>query len=308
MNIKDLYIGAKKGDIPKSLLLFGEEEYPILSYIKLLRSTVELPELNLTEFSEQFGTESLRNAFETLPLGGGFRLVILNRTGYFKWNSDEAMQTLLANVPDHARLVVFETDLQKISANYKRFVKTATVVESKPMGASELERWIRVEAESKGLRISERTLRHLVSVSLPRGMFGAKNAIDYLSSLAWEIGEADVDNYFGRESDAEIWAFYERLTSPDFPKIISDYADAGEDEMELFGRLVSSVRSGARYKAGIFQGTPFMERAAKRVASAFSASKLREILEELARIDIELKSTAAPKRELLLQAAMLLRE
>ncbi len=305
MNIKDLYIGAKRGEIPKSLLLYGEEEYPIVSYIRLLKSVVELPELNIAEFAEQFCADSLRVAFETVPLSCDYRLVILNKTGYFKWNSDDKLQALLADVPEHIRLVVFETDLQKISANYKRFIKTTMAVESKMLGTSELERWIKVEAEGRGLKLSERTLRYFTDVCRPRGMFYAKNAIDYLSSLAWEVSADDIDNYFGTSSDAEIWAFYDKLTSPEFPKIVAEYIDAGEEEMELFGRIVSCVRSAASYKAGGFRGTPFMERAAKRIAAEYSADQLFLMLEKLSLIDVELKSTAAPKRELLLQAAML---
>lgn len=312
--LKVLYVDAKKGDVPRSLLLSGAEGYPLESYLRRIKSTVNMPELNITEFRDVFAYEAVRHAFDVPPMMSAFRLVILNRSGYFKWNRDERLMGLFAEVPDHVRLIVYEEDLNKISASYKRFAKTALSVVLDKVTANYLTQWIREEyAEGRKKYRSElpevlspQIVSRLAEIGQEKGMHEIKNCMDYLVSLGKEIQDSDVDHYFGSLSETSVWALYDSVLTGDLFSVLPSLLE-NSDPFELFGRLHSVVRNAFRRSRGEFQGTPYMMRIAAQLSSRFSAEELDRILEAFARMDVEMKSTSADKAHILQQAALLLR-
>ncbi|MDO4753768.1 MAG: hypothetical protein Q4A41_02070 [Bacillota bacterium] len=313
--LKALFIESKSGVLPKSLLLSGEEEYPLTSYIRQIKSVVPMPELNITEYRDVFPYDSVKNAFDVLPMMSDFRLIILNKTGYFKWNKDERFHALFSDIPDHIRLVVFETDLNKISANYKKFEKSTRKIVLEKVSKTYLLSWIKDEfknacakygADACGRLTHDATVQ-LAERGVEKGMFFVKNAIDYFAAQSREISGAEVTAYFGSSEKNTVWMLYEKIVDDDFVETVLSLLDEGEDEFEIFGRISSLIRSGLRYKMGDFEGTPYMSKAASKVSYAFEEDQLRDLVSRLSAIDIEMKSTSASKKNLLLQAVSKIR-
>lgn len=309
--IKQWYLDAKQGVIPKSVLFSGSEEYPIVSYLRLLKKTVPFPEMNISEFTDPFSYEAVRNAFDTLPMLSDYRLVLLHKTGYFKWNKDERFYDLFSNIPDHVRLIVFETDLNKISANYKRFEKSTRPVVLEKVSQKYLAQWVREEfgksasayRDGSPAQMTEAAVLKLSEIGAERGMFCIKNAVDYFAAVGGEIDASDVDEYFKTENKYSVWALYDHVTDARFVDVVSALLEE-EDPFELFGRINSLIRNALRHQKGMYRGTPYMTKAVSRISSAFAEGELDELIRFLSRIDVEMKSTPARKEHLLLSAAM----
>ncbi len=304
MTISELYIQAKKGVLLPSVLLSGEEEYPIFQYITVAKKQVGFPELNILELKEPFTYEDVEEAFESTPMMDSFRLVILHKTGYFKWNKDKRFYDLFQNIPAHIRLIVFEQELNKVSANYKRFVKTAEIIESKPFNKAYYQKWLRGKFKDYEITPKQEIIDYLAELSTEKGMYEAKNAVDYLASLSWELTRNDINNYFGAPSDEDIWALYDSFARADFPLQVEKLLRQGFDAMELFGRISSVFRNATKKKAGVLKASPFMSKVAARIASKFSDKALQQVMVELAKTDVELKSVFAKKEHLVISLSI----
>lgn len=310
--VKQLYADSRTGKVPKSVLLSGEEEYPLISYIKQLKSIVPLPELNITEYRDVFHYDNVRNSFDTLPMMSDFRLVILNKTGFFKWNKDERFHALFCNIPDHIRLIVFETDLNKTSSNYKKFEKTAIKIILERADKKYLSGWIKKKCTDAVVRfggethfrMDEEAIQRLADFGVDKGMFFIKNAIDYFAASDRVITAAEVESYLGEGQKNTVWALYENITSGHLVKTVIALLEDGEDEFEMFGRISSVVRSGLKYQKGTFEGTPYMTKIASKSAGVFGEEDLHRLIQELSITDIEMKSTGASKKNLLVQICM----
>ncbi len=304
MNISQLYVQAQKEIIPSSVLLSGEEEYPIFRYLELVKSTITFPDLNILELKDVFSYDDIENAFQSTPMMDDFRLIILHKTGYFKWNKDKRFYDLFQQVPSHIRLIVFEQDLNKVSANYKRFAKTTTIVLSPNFKKDYYEKWLRGKFKAQGVVPSKEFISSLATTSAEKGMFEAKNAVDYFLSLDWELHQEDIDNYFNTTSEESIWSLYESLSGNRMTMEVEALLRQGTDAMELFARISSSFRDAKKLKIGTLKTSPFMTKVASAVASKFSNQALDEVLQTLAQADIELKSVFAKKEDILVQLTM----
>lgn len=310
--LKRLYIDSRTGLVPKLILLSGEEEYPLVSYIKQLRSIVSMPELNITEFRDPFSYESVRSSFDTLPIMNDFRLVLLNKTGYFKWNKDERFHSLFADIPEHIRLVVFETDLNKTSSNYKKLEKNAQKIVLEKANKEYLVKWsksklkeaIRAYGSDCSVEVSNDAVYRLADFGMERGMFAIKNAIDAFVAGHSQVSVAVVEDYFGSGQKHTVWALYDSMAGERFIPTLMSLLEDGEDEFELFGRIGSAIRGGLKFKRGAYEGTPYMTKIASGIAAVFDMEQLQQLVSELAKIDMEMKSTGASKRNLMMQIAM----
>lgn len=310
--VKQLYTDSRTGKIPKSILLSGAEEYPLISYINQVKSIIPMPELNITEFRDVFHYDNVRNSFDTLPMMSDFRLVILNKTGYFKWNKDERFYALFSQIPEHIRLIVFETDLNKTSSNYKKFEKTALKIVLEKADKKYLVGWIKNKCRDAAVRfggetnfrMDEEAIRRLADFGTEKGMFFIKNAIDYFVASNRIITAEEVESYLGGEQKNTVWALYENVAGGHLVKIVIGLLEDGEDEFEMLGRISSAIRSGLKRKRGTFEGTPYMTKIAAKVAGAFGEEDLNRLVSELSVTDIEMKSTGASKKNLLIQICM----
>lgn len=311
-HLKQLYVDSRTGSVPSSLLLSGREEYPLLSYIRQLKSIVPMPEMNIVELRDVFRYENVKHSFDILPVMSEFRLVILNKTGYFKWNKDERFHSLFSDIPEHIRLVVFEEDLNKTSSNYKKFEKKALKIVLEKANKKYLVSWIKTKfqeavrsyGEDCLSRITNEAVYRLADYGVEKGMFCIKNAIDRLVAENREIHVEDIESYMGAEQKNTVWALYENITGRRFMETLISLIEDGEDEFELFGRISSVLRGGLKYRIGCYEGTPYMTKIASMVAATFDEERLHHLVRELSNTDMDMKSTAASKKNLLIQLAM----
>lgn len=309
--IKTLYLDVKKGIVPKALILSGKEDYPILSYLKQVKDAVSVPEVNISEFRDVFSYEQVFHAFETLPMMSEFRLVLLNNSGYFKWNKDERLASLFSDVPEHIRLIVHEAELNKISSSYKKLSAQAQVIVLDRVSSGYLTGWMKEEYKSATQRygrsnsrpLPAEVVKMLAEIGTEKGMHEVKNALEYLASLDQEITVSDAHQYFGAEEDVSVWALYDGMASDNAVVLTEKLLDSA-DPFELFGRMHALIRGAYRCQQGVFSGTPFMQRVSQNLARKIPPANIQSLLEMMTRIDVEMKSTSASKENLLIEAAI----
>lgn len=293
----------EKGKVPAKTLLTGKEEFFLAEYIDRLRQKVNFPELNINEFTGQFTYDEMRKAIMTYPAMSEFRVVLLKKTGYFTWNKDEELMKLLEAVPRHIRLVAFEQDYATNLKSYKRFAQGTMIIKCDDVAPGDVKNWIMSELDAKKASIEPAALSGLVDKARSEGMYAVSNAVSYLAALGRKINEADLINYFGEDVDTNFYTIYNAMTTSELPAEIEKKIGEGLDPYQLMATIMSAFRQAMDLAGGNFSGTPFMRRVVGGIKQSFPADVLYEINRELARTDVEMKSTFADPRALLLNAA-----
>ena len=117
MNYKDFFSKLRGGELPRVLLLEGEEEYTKDSALHQIRRKIlpeGLEELNETPLGAQSTAGEIVDACETLPFLSPLRLVVvrdsplvLKTPGASRDDGLDRLLAYIANLPAHVFLVFF---------------------------------------------------------------------------------------------------------------------------------------------------------------------------------------------------------
>lgn len=300
-NIDSLYREIREGRQPHILFLQGEENYPIDMTIALAKSLVDIPDLGVTEFKGVFTDDEAETALQTPPMMGEYRLVIFNRTGFFKWLKTEKLLNLFASLPEFVKVIIYETEFKKNTKIYKRVDKYAEVVVSDKRSARQLESWLSGLFQKQQIKLETGALKNIVRTGGSGGMYALANAAEYFFSVGSFVTNEDVKNYFQIPSESDFFEIYRIFGTEAMITYVRKVTDAGEPVLRLFHTIGNFLR--AMYKVKILGGdaqakeiaglTDFIFRNARLHAAEFTVSHLADLVRIFEKADITLKSSFA---------------
>ena len=321
----------ESGPLSGLYLLYGEEKYLVRRNArKLIRKvTAELPfpDFNFQRFDGTASVDDIAAAVESLPFMAEQKCVAvsdlapdsLRASDYSKW------QELLAGVPESTVLVIYQpnTNPEKKATRWNALLKLAgkygrTVSFAHREGA-ELEKWLCAEASKKSCTISRRDARKMVELC-GEDMQSLHNEIQKLCAyvMQGEISGELIEKMVARRTETTVFMLSRALVAGEYNRayqLLDQMCYQNEEPITVLAvlssafvdmyRVRSAVQSGARVTdlaqsfAGEYKGREFRLRNAEREVKRLSTEQLRQILSELLRTDLALKSSRTESRILL---------
>jgi DNA polymerase III subunit delta len=170
-----------KGEQVASVIaVFGEEGYYKDKIAAALPQAVfgdaAQEDREVTVFERDTDLKELSAVINTYPFFSGRSLVVLKDeklwggkdAGEKRKQQQEELAVLLADVPDHCQVLVLGEKIDKRSKLYKSLLKTAAMVECKPVKAYQLKPWLDEQAAVRGCRFdyeASQTIMEYLSVT-----------------------------------------------------------------------------------------------------------------------------------------------
>lgn len=310
MDMTELYTEINNDRFPRLVVLTGEEEFPIYSVISLAKKKIGM---DVVEFKESFSVDALRTALTTVPMFGDRRLVLLNKTGIFKWSKNSAYFELFESIPDHITCIVYEEDVNRTTTNYKRIAKTAIAIVSEKLPPTRIRTWISNQYSRKSSyygnksRPSKDVIEKLGSLYVNHSMNEIDRCLAYLVSLEREVVVEDVTNYFGIHEELPFYKLYDSLTDGEMTAVVSEMMATGEAPLKLLSIIGGAFRNLKKFKkdGGSSEGlSQYMYRILRKMTSQFTYNDVNAIVHYYIQIDAMIKTTSAPDVDLLLLYTM----
>lgn len=153
----------RKKEYKRVYLLYGTEAYLKKLYRDKLKEAVlaGADAMNLFECSGKGIDEKEVIAFaDTMPFFADYRLVILERTGWFKNASGFA--DYISRIPDSAVLVFVEDEVDKRGRLFKAVKEHGYASEMNGMTEAELKLWVASVLKREGRKITEATVQFFI--------------------------------------------------------------------------------------------------------------------------------------------------
>lgn len=310
MDMTELYTEINNNRFPKLVLLTGEEAFPIYSVISLAKKKIDM---DVVEFKESFTPDSLRTAFSTVPMFGDKRLVIINKTGFFKWNKNSELFELFDSIPDHIVCIVYEDDVNRTTTNYKRVAKAGIAIVSEKLPPTRIRTWISNHFSRKSsfygskTRPSKDVIEKLATLYANHSMQEIDQCLAYLVSLEREVDVVDVTNYFGVHEELPFYKLYDALTDGGIAAVVSEMMITGEAPLKLFSIIGGVFRNLKKFKkdGGSSEGlSQYMYRILRKMTSQFTYSDVNAIVYYYLEMDTMIKTTSVSDVDLLLLYTM----
>lgn len=161
--MKTIKEDIKKKEYKRAYLLYGTESYLKKLYKDKLKEAVlaGADAMNLLECSGKGIDEKEVIAFaDTMPFFADYRLVILERTGWFK--SASGFADYISQIPDSAVLVFVEDEVDKRGRLFKAVKEHGYVSEMNGMTEAELKLWVASVLKREGKKITEATVQFFI--------------------------------------------------------------------------------------------------------------------------------------------------
>lgn len=310
MDMTELYTEINNDRFPRLVVLTGEEEFPIYSVISLAKKKIGM---DVVEFKESFTSDALRTAFSTVPMFGDKRLVVINKTGFFRWNKNSDVYDLFESIPDHVVCIVYEDDVNRTTTNYKRIAKAGIAIVSEKLPPTRIRTWISNQYSRKssfyGLksRPSKDVIEKLAGLYSNHSMQEIDQCLAYLVSLEREVFVSDVTDYFGIHEELPFYKLYDALTDGGIVAVVADMMATGEAPLKLLSIVGGVFRNLRKFQSdgGRSDGlSQYMHRILRKMTSQFSERDVRTIVSYFIEIDAMIKTTSAPDVDLILLYAM----
>lgn len=317
------------GNIQPVYVLTGVEQYVFDETIRKLTKAIPMMESSdIIRFDlEETPVEIVLEEADTLPFLQERKLIIAKNATFLKAQDRskekvvhqvELLEQWLKN-PSPTATVVFIAPFPSLDSRKKitkAFKKNAVMIEATKLEGTDLTVWIQQEASSKGLQIEREMAQFLIEM-----------AGDDLLSLATEIekialflGEGEVvtqqviEQLVPRTPEMDVFRLTDAYVNGDVPKSITVYKDLlrnGEEPIMLTSLIAGQVRLmlqvGTLLKKGYQQQQiaktlsvhPYRVKLVASNRRIPNEKRLMQILQELATIDYQLKSTSGNRARLL---------
>ncbi|MCG7345077.1 DNA polymerase III subunit delta [Sporosarcina sp. ACRSL] len=319
-----------EGKIEPVYLLTGTEQHLIDTTIKrIVKAMPDMDENSVIRFDlEETPIETILEEADTLPFLEDRKLIIANNASFLK-ASDKTKEKVVHNIallepwlgnPSPTATVLFLAPYEKLDGR-KKIVKVmqqkAVVVEAMPLTGRDLTTWIQNEASANGIKISPENAQALVDM-----------AGDSLLTLANEIakigmymdGKGDVtietiEMLVPRLPEMDVFRLTDAYMNGNVKRTISIYHDLlrnGEEPIMLTSLIAGQIRLMIHVQSLVKKGYhqqqiaktlnvhPYRVKLIMENRSIPKMERLLLILQKLAHIDHQLKSTSG-KRERVLE-------
>jgi DNA polymerase-3 subunit delta len=325
---------SARGELPKVVLVVGEEEHSRQNVVDALREATlagGMPGMNEDVFVASDTTvDTILAAARTLPMFGKKRFVLvkhLERWETTNKSEHDPFERLLdyAKAPtDSTQLVLVASKLdgrRKLVAEGK---KADFLVSCAPMARAALPKWVEAQARERGAKISPSIAELIVEITgvdLP-GLADAVERLVLYVGPGKEVDEKAVSICLTRLQTATVWELVGAVAHKDLGaalRAVDKVYDPHDRGLPLVGILAWSARQLVKFEAAIRSGCNPSEAAQRAGAPPFKAreladqvkllprAELERWLETLARVDLSLKGgTKRPPKAVIEEAIMTL--
>lgn len=163
--MKSLNEDLKTGQFKQVYLLYGEESYLKKQYKDRL-SKAMLPEGDTMNYAyyEGKGTDvrQVIDLAETLPFFAPRRLIVMEDTGFFKGASPELAE-YIRSMPETTCFLFVESEVDKRGKLYKAVKEKGRIVEMTRQDGSTLQKWVLSMVKKEGRQITQSTVRYFLT-------------------------------------------------------------------------------------------------------------------------------------------------
>ncbi|MDA7026876.1 DNA polymerase III subunit delta [Bacillus sp. CLL-7-23] len=331
----DVWKSLTKGDIHPVYCLYGKETFLLQETVHRIRQAVvdeETKDFNLSVFDlEEDSLELAVEDAETFPFMGERRLVIVKNPSFLtaekkKEKHEHNLEVLEAYITQPAPYSVFVLlapyeKLDERKKLTKLLKKHAYMVEAKELNGKETADFIKSLAKSEGKQIETEAAEELVILCN-----ASLSAIDQeIKKLSTYIGERelialdDVKKLVARGLEQNIFELINRIVNrnrTEALQIFYDLLKQNEEPIKMMALIVNQFRLilqtkyfsqqgyGQKQIASNLKVHPFRIKLAIDQAKLFSEEELKNIIEQLAVMDYEMK-TGKKDKQLLLELFLL---
>lgn len=298
-------------------LVVGADELKAKEVVARLMRRLEagLEAFNLDErvATGDMDPTDLLSSLNTLPMGSGFRLVLIRDADKLAKPVSEAIISYLADPNPGTVLCLVAEKLARSTRLYKAVAKLGdkAIIACEPAKRWDLPKRVCRMAEVKGARMDEAAAQELVArvgestTMLDQQVF----TLSELCRTKGAITRADVERYVTRIAEVKPWDFLDRVCERDAGKALGLYQlMQNPSEVALVAMLTGRIRELICAKSlaqrGQAQGVAaalgkqqWQVKSHGQWARRFSAGELERALAACARCDRSLKSGGDPKTE-----------
>ena len=304
----------KTGDFSNVYLFYGEEAFLKEYYLNQLKHKLveeSFADFNLNVFTgKHVDMQQIWDAVESLPVMAQYKMIVSKDSGLFKSPraaEKEFWENILADIPPHACVVFYETEVDKRSKLYKLIKKNCLAVEFKYQKTIDLVNWVERVLTSYDKKMSKQDIYYLLE-HCDTGMTNVKNEIDKLVSYCRErkyISREDIDKICTKSTESRVFHMIDALMENNTQRALESL----NDMMILREPVVKILALMARHFSGVLkvklmmdQGmstgeitshmgmAPFVVKKYMKQAGHFSARYLHDMLHECVKIDTAVKS------------------
>ena len=237
------------------------------------------------------------------------RLVVLKNAASNKalW---EALADWTERIPSETTLIVVEPQPDKRTKTYKILKGKTDFKEFTQLSEGELARWAQARAKELGAVLSASDASYLVERT-GRDQWRMSHELDKLASYQPEITKQAIDTLVEPSPEGTAFELLDAALAGDAKRVATLIRNlkTEEDPYKLFGLLASQVHTlavvssaGNRVPDQIAKDAglhPFVVRKTQAAAKHLGMSKIRQIAEDVALCDYQLKSTGADPWQLI---------
>ena len=245
-------------------------------------------------------------SLNTLPVGSGFRLVLIHDAERLPKAVSESIISYLSNPNPDCVLCLVATKLAKNTRLYKAVAKLgkSSVIDCTPIKGYKLPGHLAQHAKSLGLQLDTSAAQELIS-RVGENMVLLDQQLKTLAELCaprTRITRADIESYVARTAEVKPFEFVDKLTEGDITRALELYRHMVKPSHHALLALITRrvrdlmcIRSmndrGQSNKVLAELGRPeWQMRSALRAANRFSASDLAVCLRACATCERELKT------------------
>ena len=255
------------------------------------------------------GESDLKKAAESLRGGSLFdaKAIVVFRNWFMEKPPEESneLAELLEAAPEETVAILAE--FGEVDKRRKKFTALAKKADKdwhySKMDESTAAGWMVKRAAAADTKLSPNTARQIVSAVGTDGWTLATELDKLVAAADSEITEQEVRGLTSRTSTATIWELVDGVAAGDFQKAqvaLKGLLESGEPAQRIFAMVVRQYRillgvqaagSQPDYAVAKQLGVhPYSVKQARRQASRFSESDLREIFNDLADLDLATKT------------------
>jgi DNA polymerase-3 subunit delta len=244
--------------------------------------------------------DQLRAILTSMPFLAERKLVVVYQSGANK-EFVETAKEIFADVPDSTDVLLDEPKLDKRTAYYKWLKAHTTFEDCAPLDERRLLAWMVSYTKQHGSALSQSDAAYLLQ------RVGAEqqrlaNELDKLSLFAGTITRERIDDLTVPTPQSKIFDMLDAAFSGDIERALELYDDQRAQRVEpqeIIGMLGWQLRqialvktAGNRDVVREAKMSPYAASKAKRIADRMTLARLKQLVDELTRLDVQSKRSA----------------
>ena len=235
----------------------------------------------ILKFEDKLNPSSIQDAFDTLPMFGGNKILVIKNSGIFSAEKNIADKFLfIENVPSHCFVIFVEDKVKRNMKLYKIIDKNGVCVEFNYLKGDELKSWVEKEFKKRGKTISDNTARYFINVC-EQDMYNIYNEINKLVDYTenTEITKDHIDDVTSKALKSIIFELTDSISYNNAQKayeVLNDLESKKEPMQKVFFMLCRHMKYLKQAKDLLNSKLNIKEAGALLKLKPFEASKFCE--------------------------------